>query len=393
MIEAGVRVAPGTHHADGAIVIANDRLISAGTVVKSLEIATALVEAGLPVEIWTTHPGGALEARVPSGVPVIVTGVVPRLPAGLGAAVALASALRARRPAVLLSGGKLFHFRARLGLLLSGRRGATAFGGRASNAPDRPGRGRVRSAIADWFYTRKHAGMDFVVAVSRAIADDLEHRHARHRVDVRFIPNGVDRAQVERRVALGTPHRWVADPALTVVTTMGRIERQKGIDILLRAFAAIARPSLRLVLIGPARGDYATAMRQLAASLGIADRVDFTDYSDNPFPSIAGSDLFVLASRWEGASNALLEALATGVPIVATDCPTGNREILDDGRLGRLVPVEDVAALAAAMVAELDAPTDTAPREAALAERDLPRCMADYVATLRGWRDAMLARV
>jgi glycosyltransferase involved in cell wall biosynthesis len=103
----------------------------------------------------------------------------------------------------------------------------------------------------------------------------------------------------------------------------------------------------------------------------------------NPYPVLASAALHVLSSRWEGYPNALLEALELRVPVVATDCPSGPRELLRDGRLGRLVPVGDDAALACAMDAELLAPMVNDGRQlddyrpAAVAQRYLEVLLGD----------------
>jgi glycosyltransferase involved in cell wall biosynthesis len=86
----------------------------------------------------------------------------------------------------------------------------------------------------------------------------------------------------------------------------------------------------------------------------VDEDVAFPGFVDDPFPYMKGAGLFVLSSRWEGLPNVLIQALAVGAPAVATDCPSGPREILDGGRYGRLAPVDDEAALARAMEEELD---------------------------------------
>jgi glycosyltransferase involved in cell wall biosynthesis len=96
----------------------------------------------------------------------------------------------------------------------------------------------------------------------------------------------------------------------------------------------------------------------LARDLGIAGRVDLVGFRPNPYAYLQRARLFVLSSAWEGSPNALTEAMALGVPVVSTDCPSGPREVLDGGRLAPLVPVGDVQALAMAIRTTLANPPD-----------------------------------
>jgi len=132
------------------------------------------------------------------------------------------------------------------------------------------------------------------------------------------------------------------------------LEHQKGFDLLLRAFAQVApdRPAWRLHLYG--EGSQHDALACLAAQLAIADRVRFAGRVRDISGVYASADLFVMASRFEGFPNALTEAMAHGMPVIATDCPTGPREILTPSVDGLLVPSEDVRALATAMAQLMD---------------------------------------
>ena len=102
-----------------------------------------------------------------------------------------------------------------------------------------------------------------------------------------------------------------------------------------------------LVLVGD--GASRPQLEALAQSLGIADRVTFAGFQSNPYAWIRRARLMAFSSKMEGLPNVLLEGLAVGQVVVSTDCPTGPREILDDGRAGLLVPVGDVDGLAEAM--------------------------------------------
>ena len=121
----------------------------------------------------------------------------------------------------------------------------------------------------------------------------------------------------------------------------------------LRAFAALrGRRPVRLVVLG--EGPERDALERLAGELGVADDVSFHGFVANPFAFMARADAFVLSSAWEGLPNALIQARALGVSVVATDCPSGPREILDGGELGDLVAVGDAEAMATALDAALE---------------------------------------
>jgi glycosyltransferase involved in cell wall biosynthesis len=109
-------------------------------------------------------------------------------------------------------------------------------------------------------------------------------------------------------------------------------------------------------------------LEALISELGLRDDVALPGFLGNPYATIARCDLFVLSSIWEGSPTVLTEALALGVPVVATDCPSGPREITQDGRYGRLVPMQDVEALAQAILAALDERHDPAMLRAAVAD-------------------------
>jgi GalNAc-alpha-(1->4)-GalNAc-alpha-(1->3)-diNAcBac-PP-undecaprenol alpha-1,4-N-acetyl-D-galactosaminyltransferase len=133
------------------------------------------------------------------------------------------------------------------------------------------------------------------------------------------------------------------------ILAAGRLVHQKGFDILIRAFALVADEcsGLRLAIAGD--GPQARALRDLVAELRLDDRVIFLGTVSGLRGLMREADAFVLSSRYEGFPNVLLEALASRVPVVATDCPGGPREILQDGEFGLLVPREDPNALAGAL--------------------------------------------
>jgi GalNAc-alpha-(1->4)-GalNAc-alpha-(1->3)-diNAcBac-PP-undecaprenol alpha-1,4-N-acetyl-D-galactosaminyltransferase len=133
------------------------------------------------------------------------------------------------------------------------------------------------------------------------------------------------------------------------LVSMGRLTEQKGFDLLLQAFAKIALryPDWQLLILG--RGELREQLSQIRDDLGLSTQVIFTGALSNPFAVLKRAKLFVMASRNEGFPMAHGEALACGLPVVCTDCPSGPSEMVRQGIDGLLVPNQNIGALAAAM--------------------------------------------
>ena len=121
------------------------------------------------------------------------------------------------------------------------------------------------------------------------------------------------------------------------VVSVGNLHWRKGYDLLIHAWSQLDATDLSLVILG--EGDQRDHLQDLIRQLDLEDRVVMPGYVDDPYPWVADAEFFVSSSRYEGFANVILESLAVGTPVVATDCPSGNREILIDGVSGCLVEV------------------------------------------------------
>lgn len=161
------------------------------------------------------------------------------------------------------------------------------------------------------------------------------------------------------------------------ILSVGRLKPVKNFALLIEAFAPLAREQeATLAIVG--EGAERPALEALIARLGLEGRVLLPGYTATPGDWYSAADLFVLASDYEGLGNVLVEAMHFGASIVATDCPYGPREILEDGRWGALVPCGDAPALAAAMRAALARPADRAAQTARARDFGLERSVTAY---------------
>ena len=156
---------------------------------------------------------------------------------------------------------------------------------------------------------------------------------------------------------------------------VGRLAPQKNFAMLLDVFARIARPQDRLTIVG--EGAERGALEQQARALGIAHQLALPGHCD-PLPFFAQADAFVLSSDFEGVPAVVAEALAAGIPIVATDCTVALPMMIE--QVGRLVPIKDVGALAQAMDAICDDPVDTARMRARAAQFTMEATLEQWVA-------------
>jgi glycosyltransferase involved in cell wall biosynthesis len=202
-----------------------------------------------------------------------------------------------------------------------------------------------------WLYPRA----DSRVIVSPLAADDVAKLSGLQRDSLTVINNPIEAPPPGCATTPAIEQLW-SGRGMRIIT-VGSLKREKNHFVLLSAFALLRQShDVRLMIVG--EGDLHAALEAHARSLGVAEHVAMAGFTLNPHPYYVSADLFVLSSDNEGYPLVLVEAMFAGLRIVSTDCPSGPREILADGRFGRLVPAPPARALAEAMAASLDAPHD-----------------------------------
>jgi glycosyltransferase involved in cell wall biosynthesis len=239
-----------------------------------------------------------------------------------------------------------------------------------------------------WLYRHFCKQADQVVCLSNSIIDDMEHNfHVPREKLVRiYYPVDLDRVR-ELAANAGNPYSG-AGPHLAAA---GRLCWQKGFDVLLTAMVEVRAqiPGAHLTILG--KGPLHGELTARAEHLGLADAVRFAGFQSNPWPYLKHADAFVLSSRYEGLPNVLLEALALGTPIVATDCPGAIREVQALYPDITLVPPEDPQSLAAAIIARCktlrargEVSGSTGAPAKTLSEFSLPQIVGEYSKLLLG---------
>ena len=317
------------------VIIQSDSRIWGGNEKWLLLVGRGLAARGHDVLV-SCKPGGPVAERA-RAAGLRVTHRRPGGDADIPRAIGFALMLRAERPdAVLLSAFKRSFWagwacrRAGVGRVVE----------RLGIEHDLPDRWKYRKAFRDY--------IDALIVNSAVIRDRwLRSAPAFPAAEVHVVLNGVVPPVLERstlREELGIPGD------VRVVAGAGRLEPRKAFDVLLDAFAAAGDPRARLVIAG--EGPDEAALRERAASLGVAERVHWLGFRRDLDNVLLGVDIFVLPSRREGMANVMLEAMAADCLIVATDI-SGVREALGarDGRAeaGWIVPSEDAGAMAAAL--------------------------------------------
>jgi glycosyltransferase involved in cell wall biosynthesis len=337
-----------------------------------LRLAGGFADRGISTDLVLARASGAYLRRVPAGVRVV--DLRARRPEALFKTVGLARYLHRERPAALVAALDIVSS-STLARALTGAPTRVVMSVQTNLSQqfaDRPTGARARAFLVRALYGRA----DQLIAASGGTAEDLARLTGLERDRIAVIHNPAVPPDLDSLAAGPPGHPWLDGDGPPVVLGIGRLVRQKDFPTLIRAFAIVRRERpARLIILGaadPREPAVPREMRRLIDEQGLDPDVSLPGFVDNPYAYLARASVFALSSAYEGFGNVVAEALATGTPVVSTDCESGPGEILDGGRFGRLVQVGDHAALARGILETLAAPPDAAAlrRRAALFRQD-----------------------
>ena len=349
-------------------------------------LANAFAEAGRKVDFVALRRDGDVDKLLDPRVEVSVLEERPRplwRPWTFEGWAGLTTWIERNRPDVLLAGINTVHGSATVAVKRArGQRPLLVL--RASQHPirsfpwSRPFK-RLREPIERGFRERLYDGADLIVAVSREVGDAIRAnlQHPERCVD---LPNPVITPAFMESLTEPADHPW-PNGEVPLILAIGRLVWSKRFDVLIEALATVRQTKpARLIILG--EGKARPQLEAQVARLELTDAVALPGNVDNVGSWLARANLLVSTSVYEGSPAVLIEALAAGVPVVATRCPGGSEELLEGGSGGSLIPLNDPAAAAIAIRSELDRRRDPAVLRNLVSAYSVEASAAAYLAAL-----------
>jgi glycosyltransferase involved in cell wall biosynthesis len=217
---------------------------------------------------------------------------------------------------------------------------------------------KIMPLLVRMFYPKS----DMILAVSKSVSVDLMREARLPENKITVVYNPVITNMMMEKSEENLTHQWFANKLHPVILGVGRLAYEKGFDILIKSIAKVRETTpVRLLILG--EGSDREQLEEMVRQNNLQDDVSLPGYVTNPFNYMKNSDLFVLSSRWEGLPNSLIQAMALGTDVISTNCPGGSDEILESGKWGKLVDVDDADEMATAIIDTLQNKTDSNKKE------------------------------
>ena len=320
---------------------------------RTVELANGFVAQGRAVDLLLVEPGDDLQGKVASAVRITRLGSDPICQ--------LADYLKREQPDALLAGAAAIHD---IAVAAVAKHPGTPLILRASSHPLRHfpwsmPRQRLRELFRRRARLRRYAAADLIIAVAADVGEALRRALPSARVEVIANPVVNPAFLADADAAIKLP--WPPDETIPLIVGIGRFALAKDFPTLIRAFGLLreTRPA-HLAILGDGSPRERAALEKLVRRFGLEADIALPGVTPHVAAWLSRANLFVSSSLWEGSPGALIEALAMGCPVVATNSVGTARDLLADPRLGALVPPSDPRAMAKAMAAVLDRPVNRA---------------------------------
>ncbi|MCG7896662.1 MAG: glycosyltransferase [Candidatus Thiodiazotropha taylori] len=334
-----------------------------------------MAEAGYRVDLLKIHNHGPeLNHPLPQNLRVVefkTKHVYPALPE-------LIRYLKEYRPEVLLCDKDRVNRTALLANALSGKRTRVAVRSGTTVSKNLASRSRFDRFVQrnSMRYLYRHA--ETILVPSKGAADDFADYIGIERSRIQVVPSPIITPGFYQRLNQPLDHPWFQAGQPKVILGVGELCRRKDFTTLIRAFDRLKdRYDCRLMILGEGRAR--ERLEAEVARLGLQQRVSLPGFVDSPYPYMKAAGLFVLSSLWEGLGAVLVEALAAGIPVASTRCPSGPEELLGDLPGEPLAAPGDPASLADAMARQLDNPLPREQLQAAAAPYVLQNSVSSYL--------------
>jgi len=335
------------------ISVLTGRYALSGVPLAQMRFSRALARAGHNVDFLIGLVNACGMPPAPQNVRTIVLGKA-RVSSML---VPLVRYLKHHKPDVVFSAGDHLNAIVMLAAILAGSRAKISCSSRVTPFDTYSRVLLSKGWVLKWVMRAVMWRADVLTCVSRDMV--LQYRQVIPNAPHRCIYNIVDDQQSRQRMMESVDDPWLLERIGPILVAAGTLEPWKGFGDLIRAMSLVpVEIGARLLVLGD--GSLRDELRALIDKLGLQERVKLVGYVDNPLKYFKNASVFVLSSHVEGLPNVLVEAMMCGCTPVATDCPTGPREVLQNGKVGYLVPVGDEVAMAGAIVQAINAPTAVA---------------------------------
>jgi glycosyltransferase involved in cell wall biosynthesis len=314
-----------------------------------LKLARGFVRQGCKVDLVLAQAEGPYLKEIPQSINVVdlkAKRVLSSLPA-------LIRYFRRERPEILLSVMDYANIVALWAYKLTGIPKKVIVNDQNTISVTAKNSKQFRQRIIPFFVKFFYPWADEIIGNSQGVADDLSVVTGIPVEKIRILYNPVITTDMQQKVKEMPQHNWFKNRKEPVFVSVGRLTQQKDFPTLIQAFSRVRKESkAKLLILG--EGPDRPKLEELVKQLGLEEDVDLAGFVKNPYAYMSQASAYILSSRWEGLPTVLIEALYCGRPVIATDCPSGPREILKDGQYGQLIPVQDVSAMAAAMNKVID---------------------------------------